>query len=54
MATVSARICGDDFVAITFTGSLVASPAPEPSSIFFLGTGILGFAGATRRRLLRS
>jgi hypothetical protein len=46
--------CGNDFIAITFNDSLVPPAVPEPSSIFLLGTGIIGFAGATRRRFIRS
>jgi PEP-CTERM motif len=40
---------GDDEVVITDLGP---SPVPEPSTFVFLGTGILGLAGAARRKFL--
>jgi hypothetical protein len=43
----------DDYSSADWSASIV-STTPEPSGLVLLGTGILGLAGATRRKFLRA
>jgi hypothetical protein len=46
---------GADLEISHFTGyNPTAAPVPEPASLFLLGTGLLGLAGATRKKFKKS
>jgi PEP-CTERM motif len=45
---------GDDLPQEMIGTAVNASPAPEPSSLFLFGSGLVGLAGAVRRKLARA
>jgi hypothetical protein len=49
------NIANPDYSAADWSASLAGSTAatPEPSTFVFLGTGLLGLAGAVRRKFIR-
>ena len=48
------NVLGDfDLDAVSVVAEPTTSAVPEPGSLMLLGTGVMGFLGATRRRLKR-
>jgi hypothetical protein len=49
------NVANPDYSAADWSASIVGSTAatPEPSTFVFLGTGLLGLAGAARRKFIR-
>ena len=53
-STVTISNPGDDAIGIDDISFDASATTPEPSSLILLGTGVLGVAGAVRRRLARA
>ena len=45
---------GDYFDIVTQAESIKAAPVPEPATILLLGSGLLGLAGISRKKILKS
>ena len=54
LTTLGTNTAFDGHVTLTITDLSTTSSVPEPSTIALLGTGILGLAGAARRKFLQA